>query len=536
LWIVSPSADAPEVTVSDGPARGPDDALIGARTPVPHDGDCAAPDDVHEIPDSSMRRRWVLFFVALFPLAAVWALTNPMLASPDETLHIARAQSIASGDFSVPYTTDGLPIDSIECFRFQPEVSAACQDLSWGPDGTQLVGPTEGYPPLYHSLAAVPALFFSGLTGAYVMRVWMAAIVMAVVAWAGVLVTRPGLGPWPLTGFAVAMTPMALFSISTVNPSGLAVASAMLFTAATVSLCTLGRRGREVTGAVVAGALGLALTRRDGLLWLAILAVVLAPVAWTPLRAAVRNISRRTITVAVSAFALVVVVGAVWARPTVSRFFRNWQDGEGTNWWEAARYIRTYLLQAVGVLGWLDSPIGEEAFLIAMILAGFVALLGLTSVHRRLALSTGLAIVALLVTPVAFGLVRFPYLQGRYLLPIWVGGMVIAGAAAARADVGARFDRRAAQIVLGGWAVVHLVAGVQNMRRYAVGRSGSWNFITDADWHPDTMSNAVAVLAYVAAIAVAVIAFAVLLRGVGTRPAVVTSQDVTAAPDAERHG
>jgi hypothetical protein len=137
---------------------------------------------------------------------------------------------------------------------------------------------------------------------------------------------------------------------------------------------------------------------------------------------------------------------------------------------------------------------------------------------------------------VAFGLVRFPYLQGRYLLPIWVSGMVIAGAAAARADVGARFDRRAAPIVLGGWTVVHLVAGVQNLRRYAVGRSGSWNFITDADWHPDTMSNAVAVLAYVAAIAVAVIAFAVLLRGAGTRPAVVTSHDVTAAPDAERHG
>jgi hypothetical protein len=491
LSIVSPSADAPEVAVNDGPVR---------------------------IADTSMRRRWAVLFVALFPLAAVWALTNPMLASPDETLHIARAQSIASGDLTVPYTTDGLPIDSIECFRFQPEVSAACQDLSWGPDGAQLIGPTEGYPPLYHSLAAVPALFFSGLGGAYAMRLWMAAIVIAVVAWAGVLVTRPGLGPWPLTGFAIAVTPMALFSVATVNPSGLAVASAMLFTAGTVSLCTLRQRHWQVTGAVVAGALGLALTRRDGLLWLAILAIVLVPVAWTPVLGAVRDLSRRTIAVAVSAATVVAVVAAVWARPTVSRFSRNWQDGAGTSWWEAARYIRTYLFQAVGVLGWLDSPIGEEAFLIAMILAGFVALLGMAAMHRRLALSTGLAVVALLVAPVAFGLVRFPYLQGRYLLPIWVGGMVVAGLAAAFGDVGARFDRRASRVVLVGWAIVHLVAGVQNLRRYAVGRSGSWNFVTDAEWSPDTMSNALAVAAYVLALAIAAAGFTVLLRGVGTSP------------------
>ena len=218
----------------------------------------------------------------------------------------------------------------------------------------------------------------------------------------------------------------------------------------------------------------------------------------------------------------------------MSRFFRNWQDGDGTNWWEAARYIRTYLLQAVGVLGWLDSPIGEEAFLIAMILAGFVALLGLTAVHRRLAVSTGLAVVALLVTPVAFGLVRFPYLQGRYLLPIWVGGMVVAGLSARFADVGGRFDRRTSRIVLGGWAAVHLVAALQNLRRYAVGRSGSWNFVTDAEWSPDTMSNAVAVGAYVVAVAIAVAGFVVLLRGVGASPRSVPV--VEAAADAGRDG
>ena len=519
---MSPSAEALDVTAADaGDESQPSDVgpiALDARSDTTTD----------TTTDTAMRRRWLVLFLALFPLAAVWAVTNPMLASPDETVHIARAQSIAAGDFTSPFTTDGLPIESIECFRFLPEVSAACQDLSWGADGTQRVASTGDYPPLYHALASVPAFFVSGLTGAYLMRLWMAAIVMALVAWAGVLVTRPGLGPWPLTGFALAMTPMAMFSISTVNPSGLAVASAMLFVTGVVSLCARPQRGWEVTGALVSGAVGLVLTRRDGLLWLAILAVVLAPVAWTPLIGSARRISRRVLAIIASSVVLLAVVASVWARPTVARFLRNWQDGEGTYWWEAARYIRTYLLQAVGVFGWLDSPIGEEAFLVAMILAGFVALLGLVATHRRLALSTGLAIVALLVTPVAFGLFRFPYLQGRYLLPIWVGATVIAGASASFGDTGAGFNRRAARLVLAGWAVVHLVGGIQNLRRYAVGRSGSWNFLTEADWHPDTMSNSVAVIAYVAAVAIAVGGFTVLLRGVDP------PNGETTEPDADR--
>ena len=74
--------------------------------------------------------------------------------------------------------------------------------------------------------------------------------------------TRTHVGPWPLTGFALALTPMAVFVVSTVNPSGLAVASAMLFVVGVVSLCTDPAGSRAVAAAIVAGALGLALTRQ----------------------------------------------------------------------------------------------------------------------------------------------------------------------------------------------------------------------------------------------------------------------------------
>ena len=394
-------------------------------------------------------------------------------------------------------------MDAIECLKFQPEVTADCQNLVWGPDGTQQIGPTDGYPPLYHSVAAVPALFFSGLAGAYLMRIWMAVIIMALIAWAGALVTRPGAGPWPLTGAVVAVTPMAIFSVATVNPSGMAVASAMLFVVGVVSALDSRWRGREVVAATLVGAFGLALSRRDGLLWLGVLALVLAPF-WVP--QARRFWSRRTARsswIVAGIVAALVVVAAVWGRSTISRFWQNWQDGEGTSAWEAAKFIRGYLSQVVGVLGWLDSPIGEEALWVALVVAGFIVMIGIASDNRRAAVATTLGLVGLMVSPVVVGMIRFPYLQGRYLLPIWIGTAVLAGAAAARGDTGARFDRRATRLVLGTWAVIHLIAGIQNLRRYAVGRSGPWNFMFDAEWNPPTMPNFVAVAAYVGSMVLA---------------------------------
>ncbi len=460
-----------------------------------------------------MRRRWVLFFIGLLPVVAVWAVTNPMFASPDENLHMVRAQSIARGDFSNPFTTDGLPVDSIECFKFLPETTPVCQDLTWGDDGTPRTVPTDGYPPLFHGIAALPAVFTSGLAGAYVMRLWLAMVVVAIVAWAGVFVTRPGSGPWPLVGFAVALTPMAVFTMATVNPSGMALSSAMLFVAAVLSLRAPVERGWPVAAAIAAGAGGLALSRRDGLLWLAILALVLLPlVHGAAVRDWIAATPRRTRLWIGAPIGLVVVAALASAPPTISRFFGNWRDGQGTDMWEAGRYVRTYIYQAVGVFGWLDSPIGEETFLVAMIVAGSVVVLGLAGSQRRLVVSTALAVAALVVTPMAFGVVRFPYLQGRYLLPIWVGVLLVAGASAATAGAGDGLTRRASRLLLSVWLGVHVIGAMQNLRRYAVGRSGSWNFVSNAQWHPDTMSNLAAVLCFVVAFTIAGAAFAALLR------------------------
>lgn len=475
--------------------------------------------------DGTAWRRWLIIAAALFPLVALWSLANPLFASPDETTHMIRAQSTSVGDFSSPFTTDGLPIRSVECFVFQSEVSAACQDVHWGEPGTTWELPTENYPPVFYAIAAIPAVFTSGIAGAYLMRLWLAALCVALVAWAGVLVTRPGSGPWRLTGLVIAMTPMAVFTMATVNPSGLGVAFASLFVTGALATRTEFRRRTEVVAAVLTGMLGMTLVRRDGIIWLVLSCVVLMPLMpFRTVRSSLAGLPRWLVATATAVLILLIGATVLWAGPTIGEFVTGGAGG-GTDAWEAARYVRTYVFHVIGTFGWLDSPIGEEPFLIAMIAAGSLGVLALVGSNRRYVASTALGIAALLLAPVGFGMVRFPYFQGRYLLPVWVCLALVAGASVAMGGLGAVLARRTPRFLLVVWAGVHLVGFVQNLRRYSVGRSGSWGFIFGGDWHPEMMSNVVAVGLFVASL---VFAGAVVHRllvgcGDGERPLAVGS-------------
>jgi hypothetical protein len=488
--------------------------------------------------DPTFRQRWLLLVVALLPLGALWSLSNPMFASPDETVHMVRAQGLSAGDFTSPFVTDGPPIDSILCFRFQPEVTAACQDLTWGESGTEIDAGMDRYPPLFHVVAAVPAIFSSGLAGAYLMRIWVMTLSVVLVAFAGSILTRPDTGRWPLVGLFVAITPMALFTMSTVNPSGLAVAVAATYVAGCLALRTDRRRNLEVRVAVVLGALGLLLIRRDGIIWLATISLVLLPLV--PVRRVTTQASSgrvpRVVVAALAAVATIGLVVALWVGDVAGEFLRTWRDGDGGGVWESARLVRTYLYQIVGTFGWLDSPIGDEAFLLAIVAAGGLLILGIAGTQRRLAASTVLAVAALIVTPVVFGVIRPSYLQGRYLLPIWVA-MTIVAAASVAGSAADEITRRAARVVLGAWLVIHMVAFAQNLRRYSVGRSGSWDFLLDGgEWAPPLTSNFVAVALYAVALAVAAVACGRVLAISDDRTGDVADPDRTTEERADETG
>ena len=437
-----------------------------------------------------------------------------MFASPDETVHMVHAQSISRGDFSAPFTTDGLPVEAVDCFRFRPDITADCQVLTWGPDGTQRAATTEGYPPLFHAVAAVPAVFVSGLGGAYAMRLWMAAVVIALVAWAGALVTRQRLGPLPIGAFVLTLTPTAILVSSSVNPSGLALASAMLFVAGVLSWHLGRRREPTVSFAIAVGAVGLALGRRDGVLWLGVVCLCFLPILWPHAVRSFRQRRSRTLyAIAILIPALTLIV-TLWGRRTINKFVRDGLEGRGTTVWEALRFLRGYLYEMFGVFGWLDAPIGDETFVFAAVFVGVVVILGLVGNSRRLVLVTALGGSALLLSPVAVGLLSFPYLQGRYLFPVYACLMLVAGVSASFGDTGARFNTKIAQLLIIAWGIVQIVAGLQNLRRYAVGWGGSWRFVVDADWHPVTMSNPAAVYTHFVTVVVALVVLRIILREV----------------------
>jgi len=464
------------------------------------------------VSDKRFARRWLMFVGVFLPITALWALSNPLFAAPDETTHMVRAQGIAAGSFSSPFVTDGLPIGAADCLVFQYDTPASCQDLTWDEVGTSYPIPTTNSPSFFFVVAAAPAVVTSGLWGAYIMRLWLACLCVALLAWAGALLTRPGNSPWLLVGLCLAVPPMSIFIMSSVNPSGLSAAASVLLVAGLLAVRNGERRAPEVIAAIALGAVGLVIIRREGVISLAVIAVAFAPLLVTHIPNWRHWFSTwRQIAAALAGVALLALMTLAFAGPTLANFIRRRADSGGTDPWEAATYIRTYLIQVIGNFGWLETPIGDEGFLVAMIVAGFVVILGLLATDRRGAASTALALSALLVAPVMFGVIRFPYLQGRYLLPIWVCLMLVAATATSTTKFDRNFARRATSLVLIVWLGIHVLGFLQNVRRYTVGRNGSWGSIIGADWQPPMMTIPAALFLLVVCVGLAVILFRKLL-------------------------
>ena len=458
--------------------------------------------------DNTRLRRWLLAVVAILPVIVVWSLANPLFAAPDEPSHMARAQGLLRGEWSAPYTTDGLPTAAQNCFATKPGVTADCMDTTWGPAGSLAdVSGTDGYPPLLHLVAGTASTVTSGETGAYAMRLVVALVMALVWGWAAVVCTRPGVGPWPLAALVVATTPMVLFTAATVNPSGLTAAFAALYVSALLAWRPAIAPDAD-TGvppdpersrwwpAVLVGAVGLLATRRDGLLWLIVVSVALLPVLDLHVPARVRR-HRVAATAAAVVAGVVAVVGAV----RLAVRFGNWQSPEGTPFMDAVRTIRRFFLDLIGNFGWLDTQIPPETFALALIVVAFVVGLALITGDRRHASSIVALLAVLVVSMVGFETLRNAYLQGRYLFPVWFALVLVAGSALAAGDLTRRATARAVGLTLGLWGVVHLVAFAQNLRRYTVGADGPWTFLTGGGaWDPPAMPTPAAMALYVVAL------------------------------------
>lgn len=481
-------------------------------------------------------RRWLLA-ASLAALAACWILLTPPGGGPDEASHLTRSGGVVRGDlegddidasrgrgFELP---DRYLVPDAGCYAQQPTVPATCApDPQRSGSTVVLTSSAYDYPVWAHAVAGVPSLL-PGLDPVWWARIGGAAVSVALVAASLRIAGRRGHGLLA-PAIVLAVTPMAWFSFAVVNPSGIAAAGAIaLWTGVLVS----GGAGRSasVGWLATAGWVALALPRRDGLIWAAVVLVFALAATGRPLLAWLRSLPRAGLAlVAVSTVVAVVwgvtrdsrssqlsalapllvvaaeavrvrwsrapgrasrlgLAAAVTAAGGVAALFVLTTRPGGLDWNHTARVIGesgNNLVEAIGVLGWLDVVLPWIAVAAWVAVLGVLAAVSLLDSARPTAMAAVLLAVAL-VTSWAFELYSGnesgTYWQGRYSLPLLAGIPLLLAAGARRSSPPAR-----AVVLVGPLAVLN-VAAWSAARRFAVGIDGSllpWEWDGAVAWAP----------------------------------------------------
>lgn len=498
---------------------------------------------------------WLVLGVALAALQAIWSVTIPPMASPDEPSHVVHAAAVVRGQWTGvlgpapttptgegPATTVHLPSDYAsastlpDCIAHLSNQPASCQEPVPAPDGTAAAVNTYAgqYPPLYYLLVGWPSRFLNAVPAMYAMRLVTGILSSALLVWGLYrLRTVTPRAAWTWAALA-ALTPMTLFVGAMVNPQALEIASAFAFWAACLALVRTpdGPRRGVVVQAAVTGAL-LVNTRTSGPVWalmIVAVALVLAPTSRRRLLWRLRSI-RWALGVAVAAglaaVAWVVTHGAIVKGTHQYAVFASPLRAA---WFELAQ-TSLHLQQMIGNYGWLDAPSPALTVLVWITLVGALLALAVAVASRRTRAALLLGVVAVVAMPVALqiptavdtGLIW----QGRYTLPAAVGVPMIAAIALSEAPAALEevVRRMARWLAVPSVAVAHVAAFAWAMRRYAVGLDG--RFLTlSPDWSSP--------LGYLSAVAVYTVPVAVLAWAAwrSLRPTTTAAPGATTGPGA----
>lgn len=455
----------------------------------------------------------------------------PPSAGPDEPSHMVRGAALVRGlEFVPPEVTHRLAYElpgwvgfpPPGCFGQQPYTPATCATTLPRPGGETVLVESRSteYPVWGHLLPGLGTLFPAEAAN------WAArglGAIPAVVLLGLALYVRARRG-WLAAGSAVlAVTPMAWFSVAVVNPSGLVIAGAV---ALWVGLDALKEPNAIHRWLVALGFAALVLPRRDGFIWaMFILSIVLLVnndglrqtwrrLGWGPqiLVAVSAGLTwvwagRSDTTFAAALFVvpaiplIAVVSRRLWRSPFLTGSIRKAgaasvavgigvvlsyvaMDRRPTGYDGNVLLImigRTglHLREAIGVLGWLDTPLPETMTMLWILALG-VLVAGAFIVDERKLLfgavgTLGAAIASSWVLGMIQGDPTGTNWQGRYYLPLLAGVPLLLGQATPVATV-----RRLGKPVLVMALVVLNVALAAAMRRWGVGIAGSlspfaWN-------------------------------------------------------------
>jgi hypothetical protein len=453
-------------------------------------------------------------------LVLVWILATPPSAGPDEPDHVERGAALVRGQVD-PTRSGATGFDAYTlppwvgfpdpvCFAFDSFAPASCATSLPTPSGPDIefASRAADYPVWGHLLPGL-GTFTGGELSPLATRLLGALVPVLLIGVALHLATRTGWGP--AGALLLATTPMAWFLFAVVSPSGVVIAGGIALWSALV------RSNRRPDGwsrwlTALAWA-SLVLPRRDGLVWaVTILSVVLI---WRPLGlrqwfhtvgrgpqivillstlatmawGATSGSSSGQMLVVVPLLPFVVVAARRWfATPSMSAPVARVAGAVGLAVValgfaalvmvrrpggfdrEVLRIIvgRTglHLDEAIGVLGWLDTPIPDTMAMLWLVTLGVLAGACVVRDARRDLLAAAavilIGVAASWVLEMSQGDPTGTYWQGRYYLPFLAGAPIVLGCVPARVG---RFVGAVSLVILN-------VALAAAMRRWAVGNAG----------------------------------------------------------------
>ena len=466
---------------------------------------------------------WVAF-TAFFLLGAAWALALPVNGTYDESAHIARAYAVYSGQWRTGEAELRVPASLLpsnpDCtWAPRPATTpASCQQWNGGKELVAAPSGASRYPPLYYGLVGAPIRLMPDSTGVVASRLLSAAAGALLLAAAVAVATA--LGPAMLVAAtALVVTPTVANLMGAVNPNGMEIAAAILLFVALLGLFGVGAEpsatfGTRKTLLVLTGiAAFLLLTLRHlGPLLLGVDLIAVALVVGRH-RAAAQTRDRSTRLLVGGPVAAGALLAGVWllvggspaedvpqGRP-LQLSAAQVVDGLATS------RVPFYVEQVVGRFSYGETRISPWAILLwySLVIAAVVVALR-RGARRTTLVVAGLVVVSLAIL-IALELVFLPrgrwYAHGRYVLPVLVGAVLVAGWAAPRVK------GYVPTALVVATAPVHLYALTRVMARFQSGGSAGVTSVGDGPWR--SPSGTIAPLAC-ALVAVALLVATILNR------------------------